>query len=640
MAQLLTLEASQFHAGEQAIHRLLHIPQRGNPTNHGLPAPHGYRISQSPLVAFGALDRGGRPWATIWGGEAGFCRPIARGVLGVQATTDVNHDPVLRGLLENEESGKVVDDAVVQPDGGRLMAGLSMDLETRDRVKIMGRMVVGTVNLTEPGVGDLQLAFQVEECLGNCPKYITRKHVVPHIPKPELVSGEIGKSDPLPKEALEVISKADMFFIASKFGDRSMDTNIRGGAPGFVRVLRNSPATHDGGGGVSLVYPEYSGNRLYQTLGNLQQNPEAGLVIPNFETGDVLYLTGKTTILVGEKAGKVMPRTKLAVRIDVLQARFVKNGLPFRGTNIEYSPYNPAVRPLACEKESAVTGTEAGNGGVATARLVDRRVITPTVSQYTFKLVGGSAKTAPLKAWLPGQHVTLDFAPELDIGYSHMRDDDPQSLNDDFVRTFTVSRPLDPSFVDENGVLKEGVEPEVEITIKRHGPATRFLERWNMRVPLEIPVLGFGGVEGFRLPSGLKDGVSVFVAAGVGITPLMAQAAGVLGAARGEKGLRLLWSLKGEDLPLAVDVLERTRGLGEVTKIFVTGKIGENERSLIARVRSVGAEVLERRIDRSDVLSEGEKGKRKLYCCTGPELMRVLLKWTEGEEVVYESFEY
>ena len=44
-----------------------------------------------------------------------------------------------------------------------------------------------------------------------------------------------------------------------------MGTNHRGGSPGFVRVASNKP----GPGGCTLVYPEFSGNRLYQTLGNL-----------------------------------------------------------------------------------------------------------------------------------------------------------------------------------------------------------------------------------------------------------------------------------------------------------------------------------------------------------------------------------
>ncbi|OTB09591.1 hypothetical protein M426DRAFT_316142 [Hypoxylon sp. CI-4A] len=644
MAQLVTLESSRYHPGEQAVHNLLRIPHRDNPTHQGLAVSLGFRVAQSPLVAFGTLDHLGRPWATVWGGEAGFCRPVAKHILGVRATADARFDPVVQALLavpkgsngDEEDVREIVDDTVIRPDGGKLMAGLSVDLETRDRVKIAGRMAVGTATKTEPGVGDLQLALQVEESLGNCPKYMNKKHIVPRVPSPRLVSE--GKGIPLPEEAVELIGKADLFFIASKHGNSSsMDTNIRGGAPGFMRVLRN-----DNGGGVSLVYPEFSGNRLYQTLGNLQQDPCAGLAVPDFESGDVLYATGRTTILAGERAARVMPRARLAVRVDVVEARFVRDGLPFRGSVIDFSPYNPAVRRLACEKDVAADA-DSGAEGIATAALVSRTTVTPTISRYVFRL---KRIRGALTAWLPGQHITLDFAPELDTGYSHMRDDDPQSLNDDFVRTFTVSRPLALDAVDEDGFVKKDVEPEVEITVRRHGPATRFLERWNMRVALEIPVLGFGGAEGFRLPAGDVSGygtedVSVFVAAGVGITPLMAQAARVLGTANdNKKKFKVLWSLKGEDIPIAVDVLERIDGLGEVAQLFITGEISEKERASISTIQGLGAEVLERRIESGDVLEGREKGSRKFYLCTGPEMMKVLLKWTEGEEVLYESFEY
>ncbi|KAI4871060.1 hypothetical protein F4820DRAFT_2180 [Hypoxylon rubiginosum] len=674
MAQIVTLESSQFHPGEQAIQHLLRIPHRDNPTHYGLPLPLAYRIAQSPLVAFGTLDRQGRPWATIWGGEAGFCQPVAQGVLGVRATADARHDPVLQELLavEGETSRQIIDDAVVTPEeevgGGKLMAGLSIDLATRDRVKIAGRMAVGTATRTEPGLADLQLAMRVEESLGNCPKYLNKKRITPHIPKPQLVS-EGAAGIPLPQAALDLIARADLFFIASKHSgaSRSMDVNHRGGAPGFVRVLRNGQVEEEGGGGGSatttttLVFPEFSGNRLYQTLGNLHTDPLAGLVFPDFASGDVLYLTGRATVLAGAAAAACMPRAKLAVRVDVAEARLVRDGLPFRGAVVDYSPYNPAVRRLAAEKEEAPDaepgGGGGGGGGVATATLVRRERLTPTISRYVFKI---RQEKKRLRAWRPGHHVTLDFAGELDAGYSHMRDDDPQSLNDDFVRTFTVSRPVDPEAVVADadgdgstttgtGLIRDGAEPEFEITVRRHGPATGLLERWNTRVPLEIPVLGFGGAEGFLLAAGggdgdggdgkKKGGVQVFIAAGVGITPLMAQAAGVL-AADGGRGLRVLWSLKGEDLPLAVDVLERIRGLGSVTKLFVTGEVGVEGRAMIATILGLGAEVLERRIGAGDVLAEGEKGSRKYYCCTGPDMMKTLLKWTGGEEVAYESFEY
>ncbi|KAI1211339.1 uncharacterized protein F4807DRAFT_450997 [Annulohypoxylon truncatum] len=600
----------QWHPGERAMHQLLHVSQRGNPTHHGLPPHLGYRVAESPLVAFGALDRHGRPWATVWGGEKGFCRPIAEGVLGVGASADVRFDPVLRALFEvpvreedsedamDEDEKDVVDDFVVQPEGGAVMAGLSIDLETRDRVKLAGRMVAGSVTRRSPGIADLQMVFRVEESLGNCPKYLNKKVIVPHTPKPRLASE--GSGIPLPRDAIDIIQKADLFFIASKHGSDSMDANHRGGSPGFVRVLRNEKEG-SGGGGLSIVYPEYSGNRLYQTLGNLRRDPYAGLVFPDFDTGDVVYVTGRTTILVGEKAADVMPRAKLVVRIDVTEARFVREGLPFRGVLGERSPYNPAVRKLAAEQRDVGTG-DLSDAGVGIATLVSGRVITPSISRYIFRLTPHKDK-GRLRAWQPGHHVTFDFADELDKGYSHMRDDDPQSLNDDFVRTFTVSKPLDPADVD--GVfVREGARPEVEITVRRHGPATKFLESWDGRRRVDIPILGFGGAEGFRM------------------------------------GLRVLWSLKADDLPLAVDVLERIDGLGEVTKLFVTGGMNDRERGLVNTVQGLGAAVLERRIGSADVLAEGEKGSRKFYCCTGPEMMRLLLGWTEGEEVLYESFEY
>ncbi|KAI1129359.1 hypothetical protein F5Y10DRAFT_156259 [Nemania abortiva] len=666
----LTALQSQWHPGEEAVHRMLGVTGQDNPTVHGLKQAHGYRAMVSPLVAFGVLDENGRPWVTVLGGEAGFCRPIAENVLGVNSTADARFDPVVQALFAVQKKGetghderRIVDDEVIKPEGRRVMAALSIDLETRDRVKFAGRFIAGAAAGTMPGVVNLQMAFAVEEALGNCPKYLNKKHIVPHVPSPELVrSADPSASEdglPLPQEAVEVIAKADLFFIASKHGDGSMDANHRGGPPGFLRVFRNlgsstnsdGDESEDSDGGVVLVYPEYSGNRLYQTLGNLRDDPVVGLAVPDFETGDVLYLTGRTTILIAERAAAYMPRAKLAVRIDVTEAMFVRNGLPFRGSVIDYSPYNPPVRPLATEKGGEAE-IDATANAVAVATLLTRQVITPTIARYVFKFT--PAKSGSLPAWHPGQHVTFDFSSELDHGYSHMRDDDPQSLNDDFVRTFTVSAPLDAKALvgggngdaSESHVLRDGVEPELEIVVRRHGPATGLLANWKMRMPLEIPVLGFGGVEDFRMPiagqlsSTEKSKESIFVGGGVGITPLLAQAAGVLGTDHDTEGkLKVLWSLRAEDLPLAVDIFHKISGLGPVTKLFVTGS-WDDARDLPATVKDLGAQVERRRIARDDLLAAGIMGERKFFCCTGPAMMKALLQWLEGEEVVFESFEY
>ncbi|KAK8069743.1 hypothetical protein PG994_006359 [Apiospora phragmitis] len=116
MATAVASGAAGWHAGERAIHQTLlgdRERPRDNPTYHGLEPSYGYRVQSSPLVAFGALDRDGRPWTTIWGGEAGFCRPVAQGVLGVRgAAVDARFDPVLGALFgggtggeENERGG-------------------------------------------------------------------------------------------------------------------------------------------------------------------------------------------------------------------------------------------------------------------------------------------------------------------------------------------------------------------------------------------------------------------------------------------------------------------------------------------------------------------------------------------------------
>ena len=665
MATLLE-HAGGWHAGERAVHELLHVPLRGqNPTAYGLPGPYAYRVMASPLVALGTLDAAGRPWTTVWGGEAQFARPIAQSVLGLQSLVDAVHDPVVAALYgHGAPAGELV-----RPDGGaKPISGLSIDLETRDRVKLAGTMVAGALGprpTDGPGdeagdeikgvssVAEAQLAFHVQESLGNCPKYLNKKHITPHVPTPELVSDSL----PLPPEAVALLAKADLFFLSSADGaGRTMDTNHRGGPPGLVRVARNNATTataaddddnDDEDGGTVLVYPEFSGNRLYQTLGNLQANPRLGIAVPDFDTGDVLYATGTTRLLVGAAAAALMPHTNLAVRLRLTAARFVRRGLPFRGAAIDLSPYNPPVRRLASEGggQAGADPTAGPPGGVATARLVRREALAPGLARFTFRLGGVRAGT---RAWRAGQSATMDFSAELDHGWSHMRDDDPTSLNDDYVRTFTVSGPAPPAATggdnDEDeggGELREGTE--MQLTLRRVGAATGLLFAAPVRAGLEVPVVGFAGEEGFRLLTTDAAGggrEAVFVAGGVGITPLLAQAGAVLAGEDGGVGrLRVVWSLRGTELGLAADAFARAAGLAARTGLFVTGGAGAVDGEALERVKGAGAAVTMGRVRREDVLGGGE-GPRKFYVCAGEGMAKVVAGWLEGEEVVSESFGY
>jgi predicted pyridoxine 5'-phosphate oxidase superfamily flavin-nucleotide-binding protein len=72
-----------------------------------------------------------------------------------------------------------------------------------------------------------------------------------------------------------LIREADTFFIASSHRDGGADASHRGGNPGFVHVLNET----------KLIWPDYSGNGMFQTLGNLAIDPRAGLLFMDFESG-------------------------------------------------------------------------------------------------------------------------------------------------------------------------------------------------------------------------------------------------------------------------------------------------------------------------------------------------------------------
>ncbi|KAE9380660.1 oxidoreductase-like protein [Stipitochalara longipes BDJ] len=594
MAAIIEAE-TQWHKGEEEMHEWLHVPHRDNPTTPGLSGHAARLLISSPLVALGTLDSEERPWTTIWGGEAGCSQPVAQSVIGMKATVDRTYDPVLRTLL-----GEKADGEVVRAEGaGKVVSGLGIDLESRNRVKLAGRMIAGALVATEPDVGDVQLVVRIEQSLGNCPKYLNKKHIIPHLPHPALVSDSL----PLPKAALDLIEKSDLFFISSSNHEADMDTNHRGGPQGFVRVLSNDES------GVTLVYPEYSGNRLYQTLGNLRTTPRAGITFPDFDTGDVLYITGTTEVLAGKDASDLIAHTNLAVKIRVDAVRFVADGLGFRGQEGERSPYNPPVRFLSSESKNAVT-----NSKQVMAKLIEKKLITPTIGRFRFRI----ADPENASKWKPGQYVALSFADELDIGYSHMRDDDPKSLNDDFLRTFTVSSRQD---------VLDG-HNEFEITIRKVGPVTNLLFRHNIRSELEVPLQGFGGE--FFIQQGEGEKVS-FIAGGVGITPLLAQVNDL-----DLKRLQFYWTLRTQDLSFANDIFERVPGLAESTKLFVTGRNPEMTNAW-KKLTTSGANLERRRMGKDDIV--GDVADR-WYMCAGPSLKSSVLEWMGGKAITYEDFNY
>ncbi|KAF1813435.1 oxidoreductase FAD-binding protein [Eremomyces bilateralis CBS 781.70] len=593
--------AMPWNAGEERMHELMRVPENDNPTSTMLTPRATHLLQICPLLAVGTLDDQGRPWTTIWGGEPGFGTSLGSSMIGIRTLVDARYDPVVEALNSGKADGKVVQEV----GSGRMIGGLAIDLDQRRRVKLYGRLAAGALDrsgdLEYHNIGQIQMVVRIEQSIGNCPKYLNRKVIRPALSKPRLLS----ESPQLTEDALRLLERSDMLFITSANKDLDMDTNHRGGPPGFVRVLYN------GEDGAEIVYPEYSGNRLYQTLGNLQITPVAGLVFPDFVSGDVLYVTGKTEILIGKAAADVLPRSNLAVKVKIIAARLVEQGLPFRGKPGEYSPYNPSVRLLAAE------GTLAANFGRPETRatLVEKEKITPTITRYRF------STDKPIN-FSPGQWVALDFAPELDLGYSHMRDDDPSSLNDDFIRTFTVSSSPTLSGSNQAGTF--------EITVRAVGRVTTFLSQKNPRAMLEVPIRGFGGE--LSIKDGSEGSDIPFIAGGVGITPLLGQLDSI-----DRSRLRLFWTLRAEDVGLAAALLRHYPDVQ--MSLYITGsRLNESAiKDSWELLQHGNGKIMTRRFEKADF--EGIDSS-VWYLCTSVPLRAVLLEWLQGKNVVYEDFNF
>jgi len=713
-------QALPWHEGEDKIHKLTRVPPSDNPTQPMLHPLAARRVSASPTIALGTIDKQDRVWCTIWGGDVPIAQQVARGVIGIRTQVDASFDPVVQALYDGKDDGEVV------RQEGKMISGLSIHLEERDRMKLFGRMMAGSLMADESPtdatsnidfttgqrgrMGNAQLVYHVTQSLGNCPKYLNKKTIKSYQgAKPHLVSD----SPLLSSEAISHIHAADLFFVASR-GPEDMDCNHRGGLPGFLRVQPQTVSTPAS----VLVWPEYSGNNLYQTLGNITTNPSVGLVVPNFTNGNVLYLTGNAEILIDTAATSIIQKTKLAVRFTITAARFVHDGLAFRGTPCTdnkdvsssnpilshditngMSPYNPRIRYLTSETNTSTADTglppdqwRARDTPSLSATLIKKTKLTPTITKYRFRLTSSdptlfNPSNPPL--WKVGQYVALDFSDELYMGYSHMRDDDPTSLNDDFTRTFTITSPYNPSNTSSTGTST----PELEIITRAVGTVTKWLSQQNDRAGLTtVAIRGFSGEFNILPPitqPQLRTKRNVFIAAGIGITPLLAHlqpstsTTSILEPTSNSNltkpqtnvptpdsltSLTILYTLAADDIPLLRTIIPLLPpSLRKRTHIFITGlttssdlqnQLHEIENNQNAKSITFS----HRRLTEGDVSSiinnsptggeaagegerdgegEWEREVENWYVCTSPSMRRQIQSWLgEGRKVVFENFDY
>lgn len=222
------------------------------------------------------------------------------------------------------------------PTGGDPLSGLpcgqsiglmTIDLAKRRRFRMNGHLAVA---------GRTGLVVDVVEAYGNCPQFIQRRHLTEPASRQETCdrADRWRVGDRLAPEDVAQIRKADTFFLGTTHPERGNDASHRGGPPGFVRVEDDR----------RLWWPDYPGNNMFNSLGNLAVDPVAALLFVDFATGRTLHLTGRAHLDIaapGRRGDDGGTGRLVEFNVDALRAGHVP---PLRGSGAEPWPGNPPIR--------------------------------------------------------------------------------------------------------------------------------------------------------------------------------------------------------------------------------------------------------------------------------------------------------
>jgi predicted pyridoxine 5'-phosphate oxidase superfamily flavin-nucleotide-binding protein len=132
------------------------------------------------------------------------------------------------------------------------------------------------------------------------------------------------------------IEMCDMFFLATADGQGRPNCSYKGGDPGFVRVVDEH----------TIAWPNYDGNGMYLSMGNLLRNPHVGILFINFEFGHRMRLNGEASVDEDDPLMAEYPEAQFIVRV---RARQVFPNCPRYIHRMQKVAASPFVPRAGCE---------------------------------------------------------------------------------------------------------------------------------------------------------------------------------------------------------------------------------------------------------------------------------------------------
>jgi predicted pyridoxine 5'-phosphate oxidase superfamily flavin-nucleotide-binding protein len=261
MPENTQLSAGGFHGGELAVQQRAGVQAQAARLS-GMLEPTELRggvlafLAERTFAVITARDSAGRLWTSPVTGQPGFLTATSPTTLTIGAAPP-RGDPLHR-LPPAQPVGMIV-----------------IEFAARRRIRING-----TLTHTDGG----QLVIEVQQAYGNCPQYIQQRLVIPETRDTDSAQA-VRRGATLRPDDAELIRRADTFFLGTTHPERGRDASHRGGPTGFVRT--------DGNG---LWWPDYPGNNMFNSFGNLAVDPTAALLFLDFPTGRTVHLSGTAVV--------------------------------------------------------------------------------------------------------------------------------------------------------------------------------------------------------------------------------------------------------------------------------------------------------------------------------------------------------
>lgn len=466
-----------WHAGELALQSQIGVLAKMDDVGRRfirdyMPDQHREFFAQLPFVVLGSVDAEGAVWATLRAGKPGFLNSPDPRRLDLSLAREPA-DPADAGLSHGSAIGL-----------------LGIDLATRRRNRMNGVLRHGAQGISH---------IDVVHSFGNCPRYIQQRSLAftrdPAVPSP-VAPQTLATLD---ERARALIGRSDAFFVAS-YADlpeqgRQVDVSHRGGRPGFVRL--------DADGGMTI--PDFAGNLFFNTLGNFMVNPLAGVTFADFDTGELLQMTGRAEVIVDSPEIAAFQGAERLWRFfpDVIVRR--EQALPLRW----------ATKEDGASPSSLLTGdwSEAA-GRLRAAAAADRwrpfrvtHIVDESSVVRSFHLQ--AADDAGVVAHRAGQFLPIRIT--------------PAGQEKPLTRTYTLSvAPSDAAY---------------RISVKRDGIVSRHLHD-NVKVGDIIETRAPAGA--FTIDAAEKR-PAVLLAAGIGVTPMLAMLRHIVYEGKRKQRVRPTW---------------------------------------------------------------------------------------------------